>query len=225
MNNSQENTIINPEFIYDMVKKYPLVDGLEDGAARTCDWVYEAISKHISPGNITLETGSGLSTLFFANSPSKRHISIMPYQEEADRLHVTADKIGISLEKVEFLIQSSGSGLPRLNDSIDFILIDGSHGPLMPFVDFYFSVRNLNKGGIVIIDDIQLLAPKVLFEFVSKEPTVEILKSDERAAMLRINDNVFLDYDWGYSAIDYKAENKTIFTDELLATFEKLNPS
>lgn len=221
---SENKKQITPQFIYETVAKYPVHEGGPDGSYRTHDWVYDEILKHVQAGDTTLETGAGVSTLFFAHSSAAKHICVMPVQKEVDDLRVTAKEIGISLDKVQFHVESSGHRMPLINEKLDFALVDGCHGPFLPFLDFFFAAKNLKPGGIIIVDDIQLIAPKIMFEFLRTEKAVEVLHRDERAAMLKIHNNEFLEYDWGYSGIDYIAENKEIITPELLATFDKLNP-
>ena len=115
----------------------------------------------------TLEIGlrSGGSALVFAqthkdlgNTLPEPHVALDPYQRR-----VWNDESGlVSLERaglrsfVDFREQFSCQGLPELlKDGARFqiIYIDGSHLFEDAFVDFYYSIRLLEKGGVILFDD------------------------------------------------------------------------
>lgn len=200
--------------VFDRIKLSPLHDGAPDGVFRTEAWVYEAILEYGKGEATTLETGAGASTLFFAKASKSSHIVVTRDVNDIKNIKKYAQTYAEIIRQVEFVNQSSIDFLPFLKQELGMVLIDGCHGPFIPFMDFYYSVKNLRDGGYVIIDDTHLIAPKVLFEFVSKEPEVVVVHKSARAALLKIKSKKFLDYDWWESGVPYQLE-KDLFTEEL----------
>lgn len=140
------------------------------------NWLY-SISK--SEVFRVIESGAGLSTLIFGMN-SKTVISMVIERDLIERIYAAIGEF-----KLVFDWQShcgfSERILPTLNSYADLCLIDGGHGFPTPYVDFYFMNRLLRKGGLLIVDDIQLPAPRELvlnliqskhyYEFVSFSPT------------------------------------------------------
>lgn len=172
---------------------------------------------------VTLETGAGVSTIFFSKSSPKKHITVVPDKNEIEKIQNHIDSLEIDGNCIDFRCCSSSSFLPALDEKIDFALIDGCHGPIIPFIDFYFIAKNLNPNGIIIIDDIQLIAPKILFEFLKLEGSVEVMFVDDWAAMLKIKDNSFIEKDWWNSGLNYTA-HFDIIDSKLLEKAEKFIP-
>ena len=56
-----------------------------------------------------------------------------------------------------------------LGTTIDLALIDGSHGWPTVFVDFCYVYAMLRKGGVVIVDDIQLHSVKELARLLTAD--------------------------------------------------------
>jgi len=117
----------------------------------------------------TLETGGGLSTILFALKGTT-HNSIIPYQDEVERIQAYCVGHKISVEKLTFYVDYSENILPRLQLSdLDLVLIDGCHGFPAPFIDWYYASRALKLDGTLIVDDIQLWTGRVLKEFLASE--------------------------------------------------------
>ena len=57
----------------------------------------------LSPGAKTLETGAGISTILFALKSSE-HTCITPKEQEVTLLRAYAERKGISLENVHFIV-------------------------------------------------------------------------------------------------------------------------
>ena len=117
--------------------------------------------------NRTLEIGlrSGGSALVFTQShrdlghaPSQQHTAVDPFQ----RSHWIDETGLIAVEKaglagyLDFREDYSCFALPQLaheNAAFQLIYVDGSHLIEDVLVDVYYSVRMLDKGGIILFDD------------------------------------------------------------------------
>jgi hypothetical protein len=112
----------------------------------------------------SLETGMayGASTLAILATKKYagicgKHISIDPFQQlHFDDCGVVAVERANLVAGMEVSRTPSSIELPRLLDSgasFDLIYVDGSHLFEDAFVDSYFGIRLLRKGGIILFDD------------------------------------------------------------------------
>ena len=117
----------------------------------------------------TMEIGSGVSTLIFAIKATN-HIAITPSEFEVEKIKDYASRKDISLKKVTFYNSPSEDILPKLKlDKLDFIFIDGKHSFPWPIVDWFYSVDFLKQDGIILIDDAQIKAVRILIDFMEAE--------------------------------------------------------
>ena len=94
---------------------------------------YELLVKYFKNGT-SLETGAGLSTLFFAMR-SQNHYSISP--TDMTNLNKVAIELGISFSNVKIIKGLSDQILPKLSDlKLDFVFIDGGHEFPIPIIDY-----------------------------------------------------------------------------------------
>src|SRR5688572_8210351 len=103
----------------------------------------------VKAGDRTVETGSGSSTVVFAEMLA-HHTAISPAADEHDRIRKLCSEAGVDLSRVEFFAESSDIALPRLvarGDRIDLAFIDGKHAFPLPAVDFNYAERLLRIGG------------------------------------------------------------------------------
>lgn len=113
----------------------------------------------------SLETGMafGTSTLAFlaakrhAEIENGKHVSIDPFQRlDYDDCGVMAVERAQLSNRMEVRYGYSSIELPReieAGASYDLIYVDGSHLFEDAFIDSYFAIRLLRKGGIVLFDD------------------------------------------------------------------------
>jgi predicted O-methyltransferase YrrM len=120
----------------------------------------------IAPGQRTLETGVGHSTVVFA-ARGAQHTAVSPFAFEHERIQTWCADRNIDLSSVRFIAQPSQDALPALDPTpLDVVLIDGDHAFPTPFVDFYFAGRRLVPGGLLVLDDTNLHACRVLDDFL-----------------------------------------------------------
>lgn len=132
----------------------------------------------VTPSSLTLETGSGLSTICLAIIGAE-HICISPDEREHQRIRRYCADHNISTEQVRFVPQKSQVVLPSLDlrgHTLDFVLIDGSHAFPDPMIDYYFANRHLKVGGLLAVDDINISSVGVLHKFLITEPAYELIE-------------------------------------------------
>jgi hypothetical protein len=130
---------------------------------------YELMSDRVGGSSVTLETGLGLSTVLFALLGCE-HTSIFGDAAEGDALAEWAGQRGIDLAKVHLYSDGSEVVLPTLNvPELDLFFIDGQHGYPVPQMDWLFGAGRLRRGGVVVVDDLQLWAPAQLADFLDAD--------------------------------------------------------
>ena len=146
---------------------------------------YELIIRSVRPGSRTLETGSGLSTLIFATAGCE-HTTLFLDPDEEIRLRAWADHHGIDLAGVTFIAGPSDESLRNLEPTpLDVFLIDGGHGYPLPILDWFYGASRLGVGGVLVIDDLQIWAPRQLDEFLTLDPRWEQLQHTQKWSAYR----------------------------------------
>lgn len=173
--------------LQELIKNPPLIH--EESSGQLTSWqlsdeVLDFIDDNINKDSITLETGTGISTILFAIK-SSHHTCINPSKHQVERIKEYCKKHNICTNKIDFKIDVSEKVLPSLDVSkLDLILIDGSHAFPIPFIDWYYTYDKLKLGGKMIIDDTQLWTGWVLKKFLIFEPEWKLnKKSPPRSAI------------------------------------------
>jgi hypothetical protein len=153
----------------------------------------------LAPGNNTLETGCGLSTIVFALAGCE-HRAIVPNRSHVEATIRYAEKYQVSFEQTEFLEARSEAILPGLEapTPLDVILIDGGHAFPIPFIDWFYSSQRLAVGGLLAIDDIQLKTVGILMDFLTQQPEWEKTRIIRRTAFFRKLGEPDIDGAWDY---------------------------
>lgn len=148
--------------------------------------VLREIQVHVGTKSSTLETGCGASTVLFA-ALGCDHICITPSRDEADRVVSYARRIGISSDKVTFMIGSSDQVLPSMSmtEHLDMALIDGAHRFPYPVLDFHYVERRLKIGAVLVVDDVQIRAVAMLDEFLNMEDEWDRVSLVQQTAFYR----------------------------------------
>jgi hypothetical protein len=127
------------------------------------------IASRLEDGAITLETGSGHSTVVFV-SKSKQHVAIAPDETERDAIVDFCEQHGIDTAPLTFVVAKSADALPTMTvPPLDMVLIDGDHAFPAPFLDWYYVADAVRKGGLLLVDDVQLRTGHVLRQFLLAE--------------------------------------------------------
>ena len=154
--------------VADIIADPPIVHPDAPGGVWSTDAdCYELIAARVGPGSRTIETGCGISTAVFA-SRGAHHICVTPFASEADATRGWCERNDISTDNLTFLIGSSVDVLPTLEPTAyDLVLIDGEHHHPTPTIDWYYTARGLQRGAVVVVDDVQLPAPRLVADYMA----------------------------------------------------------
>lgn len=127
------------------------------------------LAARLRPGMPTLETGCGLSSIVFAAAQT-RHTVVAPDAREHERVRAWCQARGIATDGITWVAEHSQRALPRLPpEPLELALIDGGHAFPTPFIDWFYIAERLQAGGVVMIDDVDLRAPRLLRDFLAAE--------------------------------------------------------
>ena len=97
----------------------------------------------LRPGMATLETGAGATTIVFA-AGGTRHEAITPAEDEVERIREECERLGVSLDLVDFHLGPSEEVLPRLVPRpLDLVLVGGADGFPYPILDWWYLAPRL----------------------------------------------------------------------------------
>jgi predicted O-methyltransferase YrrM len=145
-------------------------EGLRPVSLQASTDVLETIDAALRPGQRSVETGAGLSTIVFALRGAD-HVCVTPAVSEVEKIRAYCAAHAVDLGGVRFAIGRSEDVLPTLSlRDLDVALIDGGHGFPTPFVDWCYMAEPLRVGGLLVIDDIHLWTGRVLRDFLREEP-------------------------------------------------------
>jgi hypothetical protein len=150
---------------------------------------------HLQQGWRTLEVGSGYSTLVFL-SRGCRHTSVTPDAKELERIKAYCLGREVPITSFSTRVGYSTTVLPTLQgECYDFIFIDGAHRFPYPMVDFHYCRGLLQTGGLLAIDDIDIVSCNLLLNFLKGDPFWEQVEVRQNYAVFRkLGDET--GYDW-----------------------------
>jgi hypothetical protein len=130
----------------------------------------EYIVANAGPGMTTLETGCGLSTVAFLHAGVSRHYAIAPIPDEFERLRAFCLAEGIPVDALVAVDAPSQRYLPGADlPELDIVLIDGDHSFPAPFIDWYYTAEKLKVGGLLIVDDLEIVTGRILADFLKAD--------------------------------------------------------
>jgi hypothetical protein len=145
----------------------------------------EAIRVSVKPGDTSIETGTGASTVVFDASGSN-HTAISPAADEHERIRDYCHRIGVDDSRLNFIISPSEDVLPQLltrERTLDAAFIDGAHSFPFPAVDWCYISRALKIGGTLVLDDITIPSVAPVFRHMARENNWQLKGVlDDRAA-------------------------------------------
>ena len=125
------------------------------------------IAGELHPLNLSVETGSGASTILFSHL-SKAHITFTIDSGSGSLDNVRRSALFRS-ENVSVIKGPSQLTLPKygFSEPIDLALIDGPHAYPFPDLEYFYFYPHIRPGGILIVDDIQIRSIRNLFDFLT----------------------------------------------------------
>ena len=149
-----------------------------------------------------IETGAGLSTAWFLGNNTNL-TSFFIEQALGERISAYLKKHAPeTIDRWKCTVGPSELTLPDYINSnpdelFEICLIDGGHGIQTVFTDFTYQYYLLRKGGIILIDDIQIGSCRLVFELMKAEDGFEFFEDAGKiAAFIKTTDHRFLP-DWG----------------------------
>jgi predicted O-methyltransferase YrrM len=144
------------------------------------------LDANLAPGGVVLETGAGLSTIVILRRGVAHHISVTPHADEFEAIRAYCQGAGIATAAWQPVTGSSLDWLPAATlPALDLVLIDGAHAFPAPFVDWYYTAESLKAGGLVVVDDLQLVTARILADFLRADARWEEVYRDRRFAAYR----------------------------------------
>ena len=134
-------------------------------APATMRWLAE----RVEPGWRTIETGCGHSTALFTVMGAD-HTVISPDPAQHEAVSPWCEEFDFPNDRVTFVAPDSKDAPPALQGGpFDLALIDGGHAFPTPVIDWYYLAIRLRPGGLMVIDDVTLRAPRLLRDFLAQE--------------------------------------------------------
>ena len=131
-----------------------------------------AIRRAVKPGDSTIETGVGASTVVFADGGAN-HVAVSPAPDEHQRVRDYCAQIGVDDSRTNFIVGLSDDVLPSLlgrERTLDAAFIDGAHSFPFPEVDWHYISRALKIGGRLLMDDVTIPSVAQVFRHMRLEP-------------------------------------------------------
>lgn len=138
-----------------------------------------------------LETGAGISTVFFLLIGFAKVTAIAPSISLERKIIGNCKKYQVPLDKLDYRLARSELELPALvkhnppDKMYSFAFIDGDHGWPSVFVDFCYINMLLKKGGILVLDDCQYHSVRELLNLLAEDPEWELLEISGQLAALK----------------------------------------
>lgn len=132
-----------------------------------------------------VETGAGNSTLAFLCAEPASIVSVCPDAALFGRIRGECARRGIDDTPLRPVAGLSEDCLPTLakraqrkKEYVDIGLLDGGHGWPTVFVDLCYVYAMMRKGGIIILDDVELYSVKEAARFMAGSPSLFRLTDD-----------------------------------------------
>lgn len=168
--------------------------------------VLEWLADHLQPDSVTLETGSGYSTVMFAAS-SRRHLAISPSARESELIRQWLQEHGVS-PLPAFDNRRSQEVLPTLAyEPCDCVLIDGGHAFPLPYLDWFYAGELLKPGGYLLVDDTQIRAVGILEDFLNSETerwASEGVLGGKTAVFRKLGSELLVAGDWAKQPFNHR---------------------
>jgi hypothetical protein len=141
---------------------------------------------------IVAETGAGNTTILFLLLRPKRVYSIAPDLALRDRILAYCAKNRIDTGALHFIANRSEPALPELaaglhaeNLQLDLALMDGGHGWPTVFVDFCYFNAMLRKGGLLLVDDLQIYSVNEFARWLSMQKEYSLVADLKKTLVWR----------------------------------------
>jgi len=149
------------------------------------DDALRCLDRLAGPEVVSLETGSGMSTIVLALRGGL-HTAIAPWDADLEAVRHYCAEHAISLARTQLLCGRSEVVLPATAPTaLDLVVIDGRHGFPSPIIDWFYTAERLAVGGHLLVDDVQIRSCGLLCSFLDSDPHWERVQSLSRSAVYR----------------------------------------
>ena len=157
----------------------------------------EWLERELREGMATVETGSGASTIVFA-AAGVDHVAVTPDPDEEERVRAACRELGVSSDRVTFVVGYSHDVLPRLaGTQLDLALLDGAHGFPYPVLDWWHLAPRLKVGARLLLDDAYMPPVAVVLDHAQSSKSWEIENAiSYRTVVLRKVADELPPFDW-----------------------------
>ena len=143
---------------------------------------------------ISLETGTGRTTLLFSHLSAKHTVFCIDDRAGSNSYGAVRDSELLNVRNTNFVIGPTQITLKNyiFAEPIDFAFLDGPHG--YPFVEleYYFVYPHLRSGALFVLDDIHIPTIFRTFEFLKEDRMFELHSVVENTAIFfRTDEEVF----------------------------------
>ncbi len=162
-------------------------------AAQDC---LEFLTETVQPGQRTLETGCGATTIVLAAAGAV-HTACFLDASEGEAVMAWCGAHDVDTTAITLCPGSSSETLPRLDiGDLDLVMVDGCHGFPFPQLDWYYAASHLVTGGVLIVDDTHLAAPYELRKYLEADPRWERIRVGTQWVAFRRLGTGSLDEEW-----------------------------
>jgi SAM-dependent methyltransferase len=133
----------------------------------------------VQPGWVTLETGAGLSTIAILRKQPRQHTAVHPAADAFATILEFAVHHRIDIRGFRPIVARSHDWLPREElPDLDLVLVNEAHAFPVPFIDWYYGAEKLKVGGLIVVDDLDLLSGTLLTDLMNADPRWELVVRD-----------------------------------------------
>lgn len=140
----------------------------------------------------TAETGCGRSTILFSNFSKRHTVFCLDDRDEGDLSSVRYFETS-SFTKPAVINPVFGPTQLTLPTHVhegpyDCVLIDGPHGYPFPEIEYYYFYPHIRKGGLLIIDDVQIATIGRMADFLQEDAMWDLVELSSTTAIFRRTD-------------------------------------
>jgi hypothetical protein len=141
----------------------------------------------------SVETGSGKTTLLFSHL-SQNHL-VFAVDGGTRSISKVKQSNLFNPSRVVFIEGPTQLTLPRhtFTHKLQLALIDGPHGYPFPDLEYYYFYPQLQTGGLLLIDDIQIPTIGRMFEMIKADDMFDLLETVDNMAFFKRTEAPLID--------------------------------
>ena len=165
------------------------------GSGTMSEVVLRALAAHataLGPIHHSAETGSGKTTLLFSHLSANHEVFALDCGDSIARVKTSCL---FNSKSVTYIEGPSQLTLPRhvFSHKLQIALIDGPHGYPFPDMEYYYFYPQIEPGGLLLIDDINIPSIERMFQIIRADDMFELVEVVEYTAFLRRTDTPLID--------------------------------